>query len=170
MELAVGQYMGLRSPDGASIYRFQNFWSDYETYKDVKLTIPLGSGTASVKHEFLPFTFSGISIDRQGDLREASLILPNNSLTIGWVDTIVINRWYITVRTVLMNSTTTPSDAASQILFTYVGVATGATWDDTTVNVTVSSVLDAVGSDVPTRRVTRSVVGSIPLTAGVRLS
>jgi hypothetical protein len=165
MELSIAQYLGLRSPSSGTVFRFQNYWIN----QTASLTIPFGGADVALPHNFLPFGFSGISIDRQGDLKEATLIFPNTEPTRGWIDMMVKERWFATVRTIIPNSLEAPDPAKSQILFTYIGVITTASWADTEINATVSTVLDAVGNDAPTRRITRSVVGSIPTTASVRL-
>jgi len=164
MELALAQYLGLRNAAG-EVLRFQNYWIN----RTVKLAIDFGGTTTDLDHNFLPFGFSGISTDRQGDLKEANLVFPNNALARGIVDTAVAERWFATVRTIIPNDPVEPSASADQILFTYVGVITTASWSDANINVSVSTVLDAVGNDTPTRRIARSVVGSIPTTSSVRL-
>jgi len=168
MELRIAQYLGLRKPlvtKPGDLYYFQNYYLN----KAAPLTIEFGGSEVEQPHQFLPFGFSGISTDRQGDLKEATLAFPNNELTRAWVDTVVRNRWFATIRTTIPTDDTTPSADKSQILFTYIGVITTASWNDAVVSVTVSSVLDAVGVDAPTRRITRKIVGSIPTTSNVRL-
>jgi len=165
MELRIAQYLGLRKPIVGTRFYFQNYYLN----KTASLTIPFGSGEIEQAHDFLPFGFSGISTDRQGDLKEATLVFPNNELSRAWINTVVKDRWFATVRTIIPTDDTTPSSAKSQILFTYIGVITTANWNEAVVTVTVSSVLDAVGTDAPTRRITRKIVGSIPTTSNVRL-
>lgn len=165
MELRIAQFLGLRKPTGSLVYRFQNYWIN----KSVPLGIEFDGSYRELPHDFLPFGFSGISIDRQGDLKEASLVLPNNALVRGWIDQLVQERWFVTVRTIMPSDPVDPKPDKDQILFTYVGVITTAAFETATITATVSTVLDAVGADAPTRRITRSVVGSIPTTSSVRL-
>lgn len=165
MELSIAQYLGLRSPTAGVVFRFQNYWIN----ETAPLTIPFGESEIEAPHNFLPFGFSGISIDRQGDLKEATLVFPNTAPTRGWIDMMVKERWFATVRTIIPNDPVTPSADKDQILFTYIGIVTTAAWTDSDITATVSTVLDAVGNDAPTRRITRSVVGSIPTTSSVRL-
>lgn len=166
MEISLAHYLTLRSPSTGTLWSFQNFWTNHD---DVRLTIPRGAGTELIKFEFLPFGFNGCSIDRQGDNRSASLLFPNTDVSRPWVDSAVSERYFATVRTLSVDSSATPSSSIDQILTTYVGIITSAQWDDAMINVELSSVLDAVGGDVPTRRVTRKVVGSIPLTSRVTI-
>ena len=165
MDLAIAQYLGLRKPNSSTVFRFQNYWIN----QTANLQINFDGAVRSLPHTFLPFGFSGISVDRQGDLKEASLILPNTDPSRGWIDMLIKERWFATVRTLMPSSLTTPADSADQILFTYVGVITSATISESTITATVSTLLDAVGSDAPTRRITRSIFGSIPTSANVRL-
>lgn len=166
MEVSIAHYLTLRNPSSGALWAFQNFWTARD---DVRLTIPRGAGTETVKYEFLPFGFSGSSVDRQGDNKTASLLFPNTDITRPWVDAAVSYRYFATIRTVNIADTATPSSSIDQILTTYVGLITSAQWDDTTVTLELSSVLDAVGGDVPTRRITKRVVGSLPLTARVSI-
>ena len=48
------------------------------------------------------------------------------------------------------------------------GVAAGQ-WDETSLTLSLNTILDAVGSDVPLRRLTQSLIGNIPTSANVRL-
>lgn len=166
MEIALAHYLTLRDPSTGFIWAFQNFWTNHT---DVKLNIPRGGGTELVKYEFLPFGFNGSSINRQGDNKSANLLFPNTDLTRPWIDVAISRRYFATVRTLYISDTTTPSSSIDQILFTYVGIVTSGQWDDTTATLEVNSVLDAVGGDVPTRRITRKVTGSLPLTSRVRI-
>ena len=52
---------------------------------------------------------------------------------------------------------------------TYTGQVTGGQWDNTSLNLELSSVLDAVGTDVPRRSLTQKLVGNLPISNSVRL-
>jgi len=67
MEFAIGNYLTLTSKAGA-VYNWQNFFIN-ET---------VGNYT------FVPFGFSGITINRQGDNVDATLVFPNNELSRRW--------------------------------------------------------------------------------------
>ena len=59
---------------------------------------------------------------------------------------------------------------ATDVLFTYTGQCTSGGWDDTALNLELSSVFDAVGGNVPTRTLIQRQVGGLPITSGVRLN
>ncbi len=45
----------------------------------------------------------------------------------------------------------------------------GGQWNEISVTLSVGTILDSVGSDVPQRRLTKSLVGDLPTSSGVRL-
>ena len=57
-----------------------------------------------------------------------------------------------------------------QKLFTYTGQCTAGGWDDTALQLELSSVFDAVDANVPTRTLIQRQVGSLPITSNVRLT
>lgn len=109
---------------------------------------------------FLPFGFSGITANRSGDNNSATITLPNNALARGWMDNLVETNAVITVEEIANGAT----------VYSYTGQATNGGFDDTSVNLQLSSVLDAVTTDVPWRYLTEELVGPIPMSANVRVS
>jgi hypothetical protein len=154
MELAVGNYLQLSSPTSGQVYRFQNFH------------IGQAASFEGVSYTFLPFGFSGISINRTGDNTEATLVFPNNDLSRNWVLQAVKERWLGRVYVMLLNPDNTSTGTRMSQCF---GQVAGGDWDETSVKLTLNTVLDAVGSDVPLRRLTQSLVGALPITSNVRL-
>lgn len=107
---------------------------------------------------FLPFGFSGAVFSRKGDNIEAVVTLPRNELADSWAKSLVDACSVVTVSEVANGST----------VFTYVGQATSATVNDETVGIRLSSVLDAVGTDVPWRFLAEDAVGPLPTMASAR--
>jgi hypothetical protein len=153
MELAVGNFLTF-SLNAVTLHQFQNFFiGETITY----------SGNS---YGFLPFGFSGVTVNRTGDNTEASLVLPNNTLSRNWAIESIDNRWLATIDVMLLN----PDDRSSFArLHQYVGQVAGGKWDEVGLQVTLSTVLDAVGSDVPMRRLTQKLIGAIPVTSAIRL-
>jgi hypothetical protein len=153
MELAIGNFITF-SDNGNVRQRFQNFFiSETITY----------SGD---EYGFLPFGFSGVTINRTGDNTDASLLLPNNSLSRNWAVEALNNRWLAHVRVMLLD----PDDrtAATQ-LHQYYGLVASGSWKEAELVVNLNTVLDAVGAEFPMRRLTQRLIGNIPTTSGVRL-
>ena len=163
-ELAVGNFLKL-TKDGVVQYRFQNFFIG-ETITN-----------ESEPYTFVPFGFSGVTINRTGDGTEASIILPNTTAKEDTSDNVGVlarnisvnaieQRWLAYVRVLIVN----PDDKASfTTLSRYYGQINAGDWDNATITWSLNSVLDAVGGDVPQRKLNQALVGNLPTTSGVRL-
>jgi hypothetical protein len=107
---------------------------------------------------FLPFGFSGAVFSRKGDNIQAVLTFPRNSLADAWATSLVNSCAVCTVREV----------ANGRTVFSYAGQATSSSISDEVVSISLSSVLDAVGFDVPWRYLTEDAVGPLPTMSGAR--
>ena len=158
--LAFAQYLTLRTEETLGGYLFQNYWVNEDApFFNVDTGQPAYFG-------FMPFAFSGTTVTKSGDNQPATLAFPNNTLSRGWAETAVQNRWLANVRTVAVN----PDDRTDYILIArYIGQIVSANWDTTSLQLQMASVLDAVGVDVPRKRLTQQLVGSLPITSSVRI-
>ena len=158
--LAFAQYLTLRTPTETGGYKFQNYWVNEDApFFNVGTGVPSQFG-------FMPFAFSGTTFTKTGDNQPAKLVFPNNALSRGWAEIAVVDRWLANTRTVLVN----PDDKTDYTLLNvYIGQIVSAQWDETSLNLELASVLDAVGADVPQKRLTKQLVCSLPLTASVRI-
>lgn len=111
---------------------------------------------------FLPFGFSGVVVNRNGDNTQASLVFPNNDLSRSWASEAAVNAWTATVGLLNVSAGTT--------IYTYVGQVGSSSWDETKVVLQLNSVLDAVGADIPFRVIGETLLGAIPNSSGFRLS
>lgn len=153
MELSVGNFLTFTT-DTTTRQRFQNFFIN-ETITN--------SGNS---FGFLPFGFSGVTVNRTGDNTDANLVFPNNALSRGWAVEAIENRWIARVQVMLLD----PSNRSQfQQLHQYYGQVANGQWTENSLQLTLNTVLDAVGSDVPMRRLTQKLIGAIPVTSGVRL-
>jgi hypothetical protein len=152
MQYALGHYLRLKQDNG-NVRAYQNFFVqsqiDYQGYA----------------HGFLPFGFSGISVNRQGDNVDAALTFPNNDLSRSWASQAALENWLAFVEVVLINP---DNPNASNILHAYAGAVNSGAWDDSAVNLTLNSVLDAVNGNVPNRTLHQGIVGRLPASSYVR--
>jgi hypothetical protein len=154
--VAIGHYMAFEPlTESNGSVRFQNFW--------VGKTATFDGNT----YEFLPFGFSGITIDKQGANIDAALVFPNNALSRPWSVVSIRNHWLARVRTMILNPDN--FDESPQLLYTYVGEISSGGWDDTQVNIKLNTVLDAVSQNIPRRVLNQSTVGYLPNTSNVRV-
>jgi phage-related protein len=163
-ELAVGNFVTFSSGETVK-YRFQNFF--------IGETITRNGN----EYSFVPFGFSGVTINKTGDGTEASILLPNStsdedqSSNVGALarsisTTAIEERWLAYARVVILD----PNDKTSfAILCRYYGQVTAGGWDNSTITLNLSTVLDAVGGDVPQRKLSQTLVGDLPTSSGVRL-
>ena len=150
---SLAYYLNIRSPDSTTIYRFQNFYIGEDA--------TFNSNTFG----FLPFGFSGTTVTKGADNEPAVLVFPNNSLTRSWIETAVAEYWVCHVRTLLVNA---DDKSDTRLLSRYFSQIVGAAWDSSAVQLELASVLDAVGVDLPRKRLTQQLVGSLPVTSSVR--
>lgn len=149
MEILLGHYLTLKDQNSVR-FRFQNFYV----------------GESSDGYLFLPFGFSGVTVSRQGDNVEATLLIPNTGIARSWSEEAIRNQWIATVKVMILPSIDSPN-APKTTLHTYVGQVTAGGWDTTSASLALSSVLDAVGSDVPRRRLHQVLVGNLPFTGAI---
>ena len=152
---AVGNFIRIK-PDNDVLYRFQNFYlGETKTYE-------------GGDYIFVPFGFSGVTINRSGDGLDASLVFPNNELSRLWIAEAVERRWIIEVDVLAFDPDVTDPTVNDRV-HTYTGQVTGGRHDQASVQVSLGTVLDAVGADVPMRTLTNKLVGNLPVTANVSL-
>lgn len=153
MELAIGNFLTFTATTIVR-QRFQNFF--------------IGQTTSYQGNSYLfaPFGFSGVTINRTGDGIDASVGFPNNDITRAWAVEAIEARWIAHVQVVLLN----PDDNTDfTLMHQYFGQISGGKWDEGMLGLMLSNVLDAVGFDVPVRRLSQKLIGAIPVTNGVTL-
>ena len=136
-------------------FRFQNFFIGQDmTYN-------------GATYGFVPFGFSGVTVNRTGDGLESSLVFPNNDLTRGWAVCAIKDHYVIQVDVLIIDSSSAAGSHNS--VHTYTGQVVGGNWDNVSLNLQLGAVLDAVGTDIPRRSLTRKLVGNLPVSNNVRL-
>lgn len=153
--------------DGSADFRFQNFFIG-------KNMMHTGADNTNAAFQFVPFGFSGVTVNRTGDGLEATLVFPNNDLTRSWGVRAIEDSYRMMVQVLIIENTAPGTDSTvnspgASVVHTYTGVVTGGQWDETSLNLELSSVLDAVGTDVPRRSLTQRMVGNLPISNSVRL-
>lgn len=140
-------------------FRFQNFF----------ISKQLTHGGA--EYRFVPFGFSGVTVNKTGDGMDASLVFPNNDLSRSWGVKAIEGSYLMEVEVLIIEDSDPDSGltATHTTVHTYTGQVTDGQWDNTSLSLELSSVLDAVGTDVPRRSLTQRMVGNLPISNSVRL-
>ena len=137
--------------DNNSSYSFQN----YKIGTNVSY-----SGRA---YTFAPFSFSGAVSNLQGDNLDAGLIFVANKVTRAWAETAIDDGWVGVVQVMLLDE----ASAIQKALYTYTGKVASGGWNDTTIELSLNTVMDSVRGSIPGRRYNNQLIGNIPITAAI---
>lgn len=114
---------------------------------------------------FVPFRTEGTSSALNGDNSLFQMLLPNQEVVLRLVEQGNGNRLSRLVLTnVWLNRALNPVRNYEE---RYIGV--GASFSETTIELRFRSAMDSVGSEFPCRKLTRSLVGILPLSADISL-
>lgn len=116
-------------------------------------------------HYYLPFLYQGAAKNRSGDNLEAALVLANNPIAMNRAIQAVKSKWTIEVTVCKVHPTTL---AVQRKLTTETWLAASMSYDPTTIEVLLSSGIDAVGSNAPGRVLTSQLCGHLPTTGQIR--
>lgn len=115
-------------------------------------------------YSYLSFAYQGAAKSRAGDNLEAQLVMSVNWLSQGVAAEAVRNKWRTRIDTCVMKNNHTE---VARILTTDHWLVASMGYDTTTVELVLSSAIDAVGSNAPTRVLTPQKVGALPVTASI---
>ena len=163
-QFAFGHVLRITPKDTVD-FRFQNFFiGEQVTHQGTTEQTPQ-------IYQFVPFGFSGVTVNRTGDGLEATLVFPNNDLARSWGVNAIEGSYLMEVEVLIIEDSDPDSGltASHTTVHTYTGQVTGGQWDNTSLSLELSSVLDAVGTDVPRRSLTQRMVGNLPISNSVRL-
>ena len=116
-------------------------------------------------YEFLPFIYQGATKTRDGSNMEAALVLANNRITMNRLIHAVKNKWTIKVDVCLMEPDTF---VYKKTLSRDVWIASSMSYDPETIELVLSSAVDAVGAHTLNRKLTEQMVGALPTSADIR--
>lgn len=117
-----------------------------------------------VSWPYLSFIYQGAAKNRTGDNLESGLVMSSNSISMGYATQAVRNRWNVRVDSCSMHPV---NFTVGRTLTTEFWIAASMSYDMETVEVLLSSSIDAVGANAPTRVLTRNMVGALPTTGSV---
>ena len=118
----------------------------------------------SVAYSYLSFIYQGAAKNRTGDNLEAQIVLSVNDISTGISRNAVKERWHVRVYSAVI----TPEGNISKVLTIEDWIAASMSYDNQTLEIVLSSGIDAVGANAPTRVLTRKMVGSLPITANIQ--
>ncbi len=115
-------------------------------------------------HTYLSFIYQGAAMNRTGDNLEASLVLANNPLSMGFVNQFVEEGYYVEVEVWLMNT----DFSRNSMLTKEYWLAAGMRYDPESIELLLSSAIDAVGANVPQKSLSTEQCNQLPLTGTIQ--
>ena len=148
--IAIGTYADFNGGD----YSFQNF--------HVGTARPYQGRS----FQYASFGYSGSVVDLQGGNIEASLVFAFNELVLNMAVEAAEDRWLVEIKTVWLDPTSfvEQSDYMEDTF-----MITGFSHDTSRLSLLLASPLDAISGDVPRRKLSNVLVGSLPSTGDVAL-
>ena len=155
-----------------SYIRLANFFELYNLRGDTEetqgmyhnampgITLDYGDKT----YQYLSFIYQGAAKNRTGDNLEAALQVSVNEISSGIAVKAVKKRWHVRVYSAVM----TQENTVARVLTIEEWMAASLTYDNQVMEVILSSGIDAVGANAPTRVLTRDQVGSLPITGSIQ--
>jgi hypothetical protein len=122
-------------------------------------------GSSINGHSYLSFIYQGATKSRSGDNLQAALVLANNPVAMNIANQLVGNFATVTVENWLMDPLTY---FRSKLLTSETWLVSSFSYDPEAVDLVLSSSLDAIGTQAPTRVLTRKLVGALPTTGAVQ--
>ena len=117
-------------------------------------------------HTYLSFIYQGAAMNRTGDNLEASIILGNNPLSMSYVKDFVEQKYYVDVETWLMDDNF--NKQPGKMLTKEYWLATGMRYDPESIELLLSSAIDAVGAQVPQKTLSTEQCNQLPLTGTIQ--
>ena len=114
--------------------------------------------------QYLSFIYQGATRNRSGDNMTSSLLLANSELSMNYSQQIVLNKYHVKVETYLM----TEAFEKSRILTEENWLASSMSYDPSSIELILSSAIDAVGANAPDKVLTRDMVGALPITGSIQ--
>ena len=115
-------------------------------------------------HTYLSFIYQGAAMNRTGDNLEASLVLANSPLSMGFVNQFVEEGYYVEVEVWLMNT----DFSRNSMLTKEYWLASGMRYDPESIELLLSSTIDAVGAQVPQKTLSTEQCNQLPLTGTIQ--
>lgn len=150
--VALTNFIEVSTPDGRVQHRFQNSKpGQVIRYRNVD-------------YHYLSFLYQGAAKNRTGDNLESQLLLSANPISMGYAVEAVQKRWTVRVDSCSMHPV---NFTVGKTLTTEIWIAASLSYDTSTVEILLSSAIDAVGANAPTRVLTSALVGALPSSGSI---
>ena len=115
-------------------------------------------------HNYLSFIYQGAARNRSGDNMTSSLLLANSEISMRFAVEAVTEKYHVKVETYLMTEDFQQKTKLTEEQW----LVSSMSYDPETIEVILSSAIDAVGANAPDRVLTREIVGHLPVTGSLQ--
>ena len=115
-------------------------------------------------HNYLSFIYQGAARNRSGDNMTSSLLLANSEISMRFAVEAVTEKYHVKVETYLMTEDFQQKTKLTEEQW----LVSSMSYDPETIEVILSSAIDAVGANAPDRVLTQEIVGHLPITASLQ--
>ena len=138
--------------DGRWVRRYQNYLANgVITHKDRR-------------YSYLPFLYAGATRNKAGDNMESAIVFAVNRLVTTSLVEHVEDRYIYQIQTVSLAG----NNQVQKVLQVDLWLAASMAYNDTDVELLLSSAIDAVGANTPNRILTTDLVGRLPVSGSVQ--
>jgi len=164
--VGITTFIVVRNANNIVQHRFQNSQpgttiSKVDTNPDPRIP----SNLLDHPYKYLSFIYQGAAKNRTGDNMEAQLVLANNRISMDHAYEAVTTRWNVQATTCIMDPTTF---TVKRELTSEHWIAASMVYDPETIEVTLSSSIDAVGVTAPHAVLTTEQVGALPVSSQIQ--
>ena len=163
---AITTFIKIFDKNNNVVNRFQNGKQNPDNLNESKISVQFTGDLFTANYLFLNFIYQGAAKNKSGDNLEAALILANNQVSMNQAQEAVFNKYSIEVFVSKVDPITmTPQLIYGNNFLTRDNwLVTSLSYDSETIEVMLSSSIDAVGTTAPNRRLTSDIVGALPVT------
>tara|TARA_R100000329_G_C7513356_1_gene180846 strand:+ start:97 stop:594 length:498 start_codon:yes stop_codon:yes gene_type:complete len=155
--VALTNFITVTKVDGYGPNKSGTVFSPYNKFQNGK------HGVVS-SHNYLSFVYQGAARNRSGDNMISSLLLANSEISMRFAVEAVTEKYHVKVETYLMTEAFEQKTKLTEEQW----LASSMSYDPETIEVILSSAIDAVGANAPDRVLTKEIVGYLPVTGSLQ--
>ena len=120
----------------------------------------------SQKFHYMPFIYLGTTLNKSGDNIESQLIMGNAPMSMARAQEAVANKYFVEVNVCTLGNANL--DNVLKILTSDTWLISSLSYDAERLELTLSSAIDSVGSNIPNLVLTSDCVGALPTTSDIQ--
>ena len=115
---------------------------------------------------YMPFIYAGTTINKSGDNIESNIIMGNSPISMSRAQEAVANQYFAEVTVCIVDNS--DLDSVQRTLTSDVWLISSLAYDAERLELTLSSAIDSVGSNMPNLVLTSDCVGALPTSSDIQ--